>query len=120
MRILGNLNKENLITSQMLSKKTKGNILTRCNAEYSSVDKTLIVLTDKIGCYDSAKKYFINKDGSGKYCTAWGQQNFPKGTFDSVNLLTEKILSSNDSRRIDKEDSLLLLDAITSIIESQE
>lgn len=100
------------------AKETKEHEKIICKAEYSSIDKTLILITDKKGWFDAWRKYYINKDGSGTKVTGFGAKQFPKSTFDDVNKLTEELFKNNGCYMINDEDALTLLKCVLDDIDN--
>ncbi len=58
----------------------------------------LILSSDKVGWFDAQRTFFINKDGSGRYLTAWGYRDYPKNTFDDVIKNAKNMLENKNSK----------------------
>ncbi len=58
----------------------------------------LILSSDRTGWFDAQRTFYINKDGSGRYLTAWGSRDYPKNTFDDVIKNAKNILENKASK----------------------
>ena len=81
-----------------------------CSAELESLRGTLKLQQNHVGAYDAWSTYFINKDGSARKLTAWGAEDFSKGTFSELLDSAKNMYSKNDNRILTKENAQQLIE----------